>query len=441
MNMTDDLTNGNIRNQLILLALPLILGNIFQQLYNTVDTFIIGRYVGHTAFAAAGVAGSIMNLFIFVINGGCNGISIIFAELYGERNLSVLRKESFLSFSSGCLVTAMLSVIGLLTLSPLLNMIRTPKEVQVFAQDYLQIIYPGLPAAFLYNWCSAALRAAGDTKTPLWILMIAIALNSGLDYLFVACCDAGISGAAAATVLSQLFASLVCLAYMKRRHPYLLFSRNDIAFDRSLLLKTANLGIVSALHQSSLYIGKLLVQGAVNTAGTEIISAYTMTTRIEGFANSFGDSGSTAISVFIAQNKGAGKTGRMKQGFKSGTKLMIVLGICLSAIMVLATPFAITLFMGQVSGVVAKNVTAYMKLIAVFYVLCFTGNSFVGLYRGLGMVHIPVLGTVLHISIRVILSCLLIDRMGLAAVAVATGAGWIAVVAFQSILYARFLSE
>lgn len=259
MKITDDLTKGNIRNQLVVLALPLILGNIFQQLYNTIDSFIIGRYISHTAFSAVGVAGNIMNLFTFVISGGCNGISIIFAELYGERKWNTLRKESFLSFSFGCFVTAGLSIIGLLTLVPLLDVLQTPLVVRIFAQDYLRIIYLGLPATFLYNWCSCVLRAIGDTKTPLWILVFAMVLNFSLDYLFVVCCKTGIFGTAAATVVSQLFASIVCFMYMKVKYPCLLFGRRDMAFDRRLLLKTANFGLVSALHQSSLYIGKLFV--------------------------------------------------------------------------------------------------------------------------------------------------------------------------------------
>ncbi|MDO4321383.1 MAG: MATE family efflux transporter [Lachnospiraceae bacterium] len=437
MKITDDLTRGNIRNQLVVLALPLILGNIFQQLYNTIDSFIIGRYIGHTAFAAVGVAGNIMNLFIFVINGGCNGISIIFAELYGERKWDGLRRESFLSFSFGCFVAVGLSLAGRLTLPLLLGVIHTPAEVRIFVQDYLRMIYLGLPAVFLYNWCSSVLRAIGDTKAPLWILVIAMVLNFSLDYLLVVCCGAGISGTAAATVVSQLFASAFCFLYIKLRHPCLLFSREDVAFDRRLLLKTITFGVISALHQSSLYIGKLFVQGAVNTAGTEMISAYTVTMRIEGFANSFGDSGSTAISVFVAQNRGAGEYERVKQGFRKGTKMMILLGICLSFGMVLVTPGATALLMGKVSEGLAENAETYMKVIAVFYVLCFIGNSFVGLYRGLGMVHIPVIGTILHISIRVIFSYLFIGGMGLPAVAAATGIGWVAVVVFQSTLYKR----
>lgn len=435
MKNTEDLTRGTIWKQLTALALPLIWGNIFQQLYNTIDSFIIGRYMGHTAFAAVGVAGSMMNLFIFVINGGCNGMAIIFAELYGKRNWNTLRKESFLSFTSGCFAAACLSVLGILTLKPLLNMIQTPAEVKAFAYDYLWVIYLGLPAAFIYNWCSAVLRAAGDTKTPLGILMTAMILNFGLDDLFVVWCRTGISGAAAATIISQLFAGLVCLVYMKLKNPGLLFGCQDMQFDSGLLLKTAKFGMVSALHQSSLYIGKLLVQGAVNTAGTEVISAYTAAMRIEGFANSFGDSGSTAISVFVAQNKGAGKKERAIRGFWEGVRLMIVLSICLSIFMVWSAPYAITLLMGNASDSLVENAEAYMKVIAVFYVLCFIGNSFVGLYRGLGMVHIPVLGTVLHISIRVLISYRFIEKTGLAAVAAATGAGWAAVVLFQGILF------
>ncbi len=426
-----EITRGGIGNQLALLAAPLILGNIFQQFYNMADSFIIGRYISHTAFAAAGVAGNIMNLFIFVINGGCNGISIIFAELYGEKNRSGLKKESFLSFSSGCFAAVGMGIVGGLTLDLLLNILQTPGDVKIFAREYLLVIYAGLPAAFIYNWTTAVLRAVGDVKTPLWVLVFSMVLNFCLDGFFVVCLNAGIAGAALATVISQIFASAACLAYMKMRHPYLLFGRKDMGFDGRLLRKTVNLGVVSALHQSSLYIGKLFVQGVVNTGGTEMISAYTLAMRIEGFANSFGDSGSMAISVFTAQNRGAGKDGRVRQGFRKGFRMMVFLSIFLSFLMVLFTPAAITLFMGEASDTLALNVEAYMRTIAVFYLFCFIGNSFVGLYRGMGLAGIPVVGTVLHISIRVIFSYLLIGKMGLASVALASGIGWIAVVIYQ----------
>lgn len=435
--MTDDLTQGNIRKQLVALALPLIWGNILQQMYNTIDSFVVGHYIGQTAFAAVGVAGSVMNLSLFVISGCCNGIAILFSELYGEKNWGQLRKESFISLAFGSIFTIFLSLSGMLALRPLLGVIKTPADVAGFAENYLLVIYLGLPAAFLYNWCAAVLRSVGNTKSALWILLTAMILNVILDFWFVLYCGMGISGTAAATVISQLFAALICMGYMKSKYPGLLFHYADASLDKGLLLKTVKFGTVSALHQSSLYIGKLLVQGAVNTGGTPIISAYTATARIEGFANSFGDSGSSAMSIFIAQNSGAVKPDRVRKGFLYGLQLMILLGILLSAVMLLTSKSAVTILMGSKFSVTLKHAQSYLNVISIFYTLCFIGNSFVGFYRGLGLVQIPVIGTMLHISIRVILSYWLIDLFGLSAVALATGAGWAAVVLFQWAFYRR----
>ena len=435
MTSTSDLTQGSIRAQLIALALPLLLGNILQQLYNTVDAMIIGRFVNQTAFAAIGVAGSVMNLFIFLLGGACNGISVIFAQLYGGRRWDELRRESFLSLTFGVVLSLVLSAVGAAALPWLLPLIQTPPEVASYVQTYLLIIFAGLPATFLYNWCSAVLRAAGNTATALWVLAVAIALNTTLDVALVAVCRWGIAGAAAATVAAQLFAALACLVYMRRKYPRLLFGRRDMVFDGALLARTANYGIVSALQQSSLYIGKLLVQGAVNSAGTDVIAAFTAATRVEGFANSFGDSGCTAMSVFIAQNRGAGENKRLKKGFFRGLGMMIALGLILSALMALGGGRAAALLAGDASAAVTESAAGYMRVIAIFYVLCFVGNSFVGLFRGLGMVYVTVMGTTLQISIRAALSYVLIGSLGLRAVAVATGVGWIAIILFQITVY------
>ena len=435
MTSTSDLTQGSIRAQFIALALPLLLGNILQQLYNTVDAMIIGRFVNQTAFAAIGVAGSVMNLFIFLLGGACNGISVIFAQLYGGRRWDELRRESFLSLTFGVVLSLVLSAVGAAALPWLLPLIQTPPEVASYVQTYLLIIFAGLPATFLYNWCSAVLRAAGNTATALWVLAVAIALNTTLDVALVAVCRWGIAGAAAATVAAQLFAALACLVYMRRKYPRLLFGRRDMVFDGALLARTANYGIVSALQQSSLYIGKLLVQGAVNSAGTDVIAAFTAATRVEGFANSFGDSGCAAMSVFIAQNRGAGENKRLKKGFFRGLGMMIALGLILSALMALGGGRAAALLAGDASAAVTESAAGYMRVIAIFYVLCFVGNSFVGLFRGLGMVYVTVMGTTLQISIRAALSYVLIGSLGLRAVAVATGVGWIAIILFQITVY------
>lgn len=437
MDRTTDLLHGNIKRELASLMLPLILGNILQQFYNTIDSMIIGRYVGSTAFAAMGIAGSVMNLFIFILNGGCNGISVIFAELYGQRKWESLRRESFLSLILGGGTASILSVLSVLFLPQILRMLRTPAEVLPYTRSYLVIILLGLPVTFLYNWCAAALQAAGDTKTPLYTLLIAMSLNTVLDLLFVAGFHRGTEGTAAATVIAQGVASLICLCIMKRKHPEFFFTRSVIEWDSWLVKRTAKFGLVSALHQSSLYIGKLLVQGAVNTGGTDMISAYTATMRIEGFANSFSDSGSVAISVFVAQNHGAGNKKRSRDGFRQGLTVMLTLAVCLSVLMAAVTQNAVILLMGNPSEAVLENADAYMMIISLVYVFCFTGSTFVGYFRGIGRVEVPVIGSILQISIRVILSYAWIQTLGLKAVSLATGIGWAAIVVYQSVMYRR----
>ena len=435
MNRTAVLTQGSIPQQLIWLTLPLICGNILQQLYNTVDAFIIGRFLGSTAFGAVGVAGTVMNLFIFILSGCCTGIAVLFAQCYGSRDLAAFRREGFQALVFGLSVTVVLGLGGLTLLEPLLALIQTPENIEHLVTEYLTVIFLGLPVTFLYNLGSAALRAAGNTLAALFPLMAATALNVGLDILFVGGFSMGIAGAAVATVLAQGFAALLALGYLRWRMPQLLFGREDLHLDWDMLRRTASFGLVSALQQSAVYIGKLLVQGAVNSMGSEAISAYTAATRIEGFANSFGDSGAEAISVFVAQNTGAGEKERVKRGFFTGMALMIALGLTMSLIMFVGARASLTLMLGESGLDALEGGMAYLRLIALVYVMCFIGSAYVGLYRGIGWVSVPVIGSSLQITIRVILAYALADSWGVAGVALATGIGWSAIITYQTALY------
>lgn len=435
MNRTAVLTQGSIPQQLIWLTLPLICGNILQQLYNTVDAFIIGRFLGSTAFGAVGVAGTVMNLFIFILSGCCTGIAVLFAQCYGSRDLAAFRREGFQALVFGLSVTVVLGLGGLTLLEPLLALIQTPENIEHLVTEYLTVIFLGLPVTFLYNLGSAALRAAGNTLAALFPLMAATALNVGLDILFVGGFSMGIAGAAVATVLAQGFAALLALGYLRWRMPQLLFGREDLHLDWDMLRRTASFGLVSALQQSAVYIGKLLVQGAVNSMGNEAINAYTAATRIEGFANSFGDSGAEAVSVFVAQNTGAGEKKRVKRGFFTGMALMIALGLTMSLIMFVGARASLTLMLGESGLDALEGSMAYLRLIALVYVMCFIGSAYVGLYRGIGWVSVPVIGSSLQITIRVILAYALADSWGVAGVALATGIGWSAIITYQTVLY------
>lgn len=279
-----DLTKGSIPKHMLALSLPLIMGNILQQLYNTADAFMLGRFAGEAEFAAVGVGGAVMNLFLFIITGACTGLSVLFARFYGAEDLKSFRSEHFVSLSLGFIITLVSSLLGLSLLPYILKAIKTPVDIYSDVYSYLRIILLALPFAFLYNLYSALLRSIGKADAALAALFSAVALNLLLDYIFIAKLGLGIEGAALATGLSECISALVCILYLVHCHKELLITRMDCCMNSKLIRDSAKLSSVTALHQSSLYIGKLLVQGAVNAGGTDLIAAYTATTRIEGFA-------------------------------------------------------------------------------------------------------------------------------------------------------------
>lgn len=425
------LLEGNIKKELIHLAVPLLFGNILQQLYNTVDALIVGQFLGTDAFAAVGISGTIMNLFIFVLHGFCIGLSIVFAQLYGAGNQEAFRREVFVSISLGSLLTVLLSALFAGTLKPILQWMQTPDGLIPYIASYLTVIIAGMITTYFYNFFSSILRSVGNTKAALYFLLLSVVVNAAVDVLFVAIFSFGVAGAAYATILAQLISAAGCSGYLFKHYRYLLCRRKDVGLHAELVKQTLSYGFASALQQASLYIGKILVQGAVNTLGISGIAAYTATMRIEGFANSFGDSGAGAMAVFTSQNYGAGNEKRVSGGLRQGLLLHIILGITLSIIMFLTAKTGMLIFLKADETRAFDYGTSYLKIISFFYVLCFIGNAFVGYFRGIGKVIVPIIGTTLHITLRVVVSYLLISKLGLSAVAVATGLGWILVVVYQ----------
>lgn len=440
--MTSDLTQGPIRRQMVSLALPLLAGNILQQLYNTVDVTVAGRYVGEEAFAAVGVAGSVMNLFLFLITGCCNGVGALLSQSRGAGDADAFRREFFLAsaFGGGCSLA--LAALAALALPLLLTALRTPPEIAAPAAVYLRVIFLGFLPAFAYQLGFAVLRSVGNTAAALGFLMASMAANLALDLLFVAGLHWGIAGAAWATVLAQTLAAVCCQVYLRRRFSHLVFRRTDMGYDSRLLGRIVRFSLVSALHMCSLYVGKLLVQGTVNGLGAGAITAYTAATRVEGFANSFGDSGAASMSVFTGQNTGAGDARRSRAGFFTGERLLAVLGLVMSALMIAGAVPVLTLVLPEGSGeAVFSEARGYLRLVACFYLFNFLGSGMVGWFQGRGLVNLPAMGAAGHITVRVVLSALLAPRMGLPAVALATGLGWAGVVSVWSFPLRRDLRK
>lgn len=376
----------------------------------------------------------------FLISGGCDGVGTLLSQFYGAGDGKTFRRDFYLSILFGAGVSVVLTGLGLLILPPLLVLLQTPDSITSYASDYLRLIFLGFPAAFAYHLSSGVLRAVGNSKAALFFLALSMGVNLALDLAFVAGLAMGVSGAALATVLAQALAAGMCMAYLRFQFPALMFHRADMVMDVPLLKRTARFSFVTALHMCNLYIGKLLVQGTVNSLGDDAIIAFTAATRIEGFANSFGDSGAAAVAIFIGQNTGAGESHRVREGFRQGQKLLLIFGLFMSAVMLVGARPCLGLVLphGNVSAL--EPAMGYLWLVACFYVFNFLGSGLAGYFRGRGQVNIPVIGATGHISLRVILSFLLSPVMGLPAVALATGLGWVGVVTFWIVLVWKEMS-
>lgn len=436
MSNTRTLTSGPIFSQLMGLTLPLLGANILQQLYHIANSLVVIRYLGDDALAALGVAESVMNLYTYVITGACMGAGVLTARFYGEQNFPRLRQQLFISgvLIGGSVLGAV--ILGQVFLPQILMLIQTPLELMGEVSRYLHVILTGMIFTFTYNYLAAALRSIGDTKTALYILLLSLGYNLIAAWIFVVILEWGILGTALATASAQLLSSGLCLLYMMKKYPFLLFGPKDMVMDPKLAGLTVSYCAVAALQQSSLYLGKLLVQGAVNgisTVSSAYISAFTAASRIENFVQAFGISGCEAIAIFIAQNRGAKQYKRVMTGFLLGAGATIGTSAMFSVLMYqFAQPLS-EIFLNH-SDALAPCVS-YIQYISWFYILSFTGHSFVGWFRGYGRMNITFLGTTLQIVIRVIFTYLLVQSMGLNAVALSTGLGWIAIVAFHSTMF------
>ena len=433
------LTSGNIMHQLLRLSIPLLMGNSLQQLYNVINSMVVSAHLGEDALAALGIADSIMNLFLFMISGACLGSSVLIARFYGEGDQAKLRQELYISLVLVGSFTLLLIVGGTLLLHPILVVTQTPASLMEDVTIYLCTIFAGLIFTFSYNFLAAVLRAIGNTQIALIFLLISLGYNLAAAYLLVVVAGLGLAGTAIATVTAQLLSALMCLVYIIRKVPFLRISRQDMHFDAGLIRQTASYSAVSALHQSSLYLGKLMVQGAVNGIdpySNAPIAAFTAATRVENFVQAFGSSGAEAIAIFVAQNQGSHQYRRARQGFYRGLAVLIAIGLGVCALMILCPRPPLRLFLEADSADSLAYGVSYLQIIGQYYFMSFIGHAFVGYFRGDGRMNIPLCATITQIAIRVVGTYLLVDTMQLDAVALATGLGWMAVVVFHVTCFA-----
>ena len=429
--MTKDLTKGPIMPALIRFTIPLIAGNLLQLTYNAVDSIIVGRYVGKEALAAIGTGNPLMTLVLLFTNGICLGAGLLVSYHYGAEDHSTLQRQVSTGLCAGAVFSLTVGLLfGILSV-PLMKLLRADPSIVLPAASYLRIIMGGLVFSFMYNYLANMLRAMGDSRSPLLFLAVSTVLNIAGDTLLVAHLRLGITGAAVSTVICEALSAVLCWIYIYKRIPILRLGKRWLVIDYRLLKKTLSFGIVSALQQSSVQIGKLVVQAFVNNLGVTSSAAFNAVNRADDFAIVPEQNIAHAMSSVMAQNAGAHHSDRIRTTFACGIGLELAFSAVITAILYTEAEPIMRLF--TTDAEVIREGTDYLRLIAFMYPLPALTNGIQGYFRGTGDLRITLISSIINMVFRCVTCYILLYRMGFAFSVLPWSyfAGWAAMMIFE----------
>lgn len=383
------MTSGSITKHLIIFSIPLLLGNLFQQLYNAIDSAIVGHFIGDNALAAVGSSAPVTNLLVSFFMGIGIGASVIIAKYFGARDKDKLSRSLHTAITFIIIVGIMMSIIGYFACPFILSLINTPIEVMNEATTYLKIIFIGNIFTMFYNMASGILRAVGDSKHPLYYLIIATIVNIILDFIFIAYFQLGIAGAAYATIIAQAISALLTLLQLITTKQEYQLSLNKLSLDKQMLKEIINVGIPSGIQNGIVSFSNLVVQGNINSFGSIAMAGCSAYSKIDGFAILPVLSYSNALTTFTSQNMGANKIDRVKKGVRSGLILSITTTLAISLGLILYSDKLLTLFTNDPE--VIKYGLYQMQILAPCYFLLAISHAFNGIIRGSGKTKVPMI--------------------------------------------------
>lgn len=386
-----DLTRGNVPLQLVLFSLPMLLGNVFQQFYNMVDSWVVGQFVGTIALAAVGTSFPILFLMIALVMGFGMGANVLIAQYYGAKNFTKVRAVIETTYLVLFWMSLVLTVLGLAAARPILLLLRVPAEVQESALLYLRIIFGGLFFTFAYNGVAAILRGLGDSMTPLYMLIASTLINVALDLFSVLVLHMGVAGVALATVIAQAISVAGSLWYLNRNHELLATDFRHLTFDREIFLLSLKIGLPSGIQQALVAMGMMFMSAVVNGFGPVVMAGFAAASRIDSFIGMPAMNISMALSTFTGQNLGAGKSQRVHEGYRVALGIAEGITVVLSVILLLYAEPLVGLF--TTDGAVIATGAQYLRIIAPFYLvftLMFITN---GVIRGSGEAMVPMVST------------------------------------------------
>ncbi len=424
--MQIDLTQGSITKTMLRFAVPMICGNLLQQLYNIVDTLIVGQYLGADALAAVGSAYTLMTFLTSIFLGLCMGSGAIFAIRYGEKNMDRLKEDMFVSFVMTAGLTLFINIFIFWKLDLILHFLSVPEDVYALMRTYLWAVFWGIVATFLYNYYACVLRAVGNSTAPLLFLGVGAVTNIVLDLVFILVCHWGVAGAAWATVIAQWISGVSILIYTKVRCPWLNLERKHMHMRRENISEIAQASVLTCLQQSVMNLGILMVQGLVNSFGTVVMAAFAAAVKIDAFAymplQDFGN----AFSTFIAQNYGANRKDRIRKGIRSAIMTSVFFAVIVSVVVVIFARPLLLIFVHVQETQILEVGISYLRVVGAFY--CGIGVLFLlyGLYRAINRPAVSLVLTIISLGTRVILAYVLsaIPAIGVTGIWWAVPIGW-----------------
>ena len=419
------MTVGSPGKMILQFTFPLFIGNVFQQLYNMADTIIVGKFVGANALAAVGSTGTIMFLIIGFLQGLTAGFTVPTAQKFGAGDLKAMRKTVGSAAILSAIVSVIMTVVSMLGMKSLLHLLNTPSDIFQDAYSYIMVICAGIFAQVLYNLLASILRALGNSKIPLYFLILAAGLNVVLDLLFIIVFHMGAVGAAYATVISQGVSGALCLIYIVKKVPVLKMKKDDWKMNGHLVKIQFGVGFPMALQYSITAVGSMMMQSALNILGSVVIAGFTAGSKIEQLVTQAYVALGTTMATYSAQNMGAGKIDRIRKGFKNAMIIGTIYSIVTSIFVMTAGKYLTPLFLSENLGEIMGYVDIYLKCVGMFFIPLAVVNIFRNGIQGMGYGLLPMMAGVAELIGRGVVAIIASQKRSYVGVCMASPVAWI----------------
>lgn len=441
VTMERDMTVGSPTKMILNFTFPIFLGNVFQQFYNMADTIIVGKFVGAKALAAVGSTGTIMFLIIGFLTGLTAGFTVPTSQKFGAGDMKAMRKTVGSAVILSAVVSIVMTIVSMLGMRGLLKLMHTPDDIFREAYSYIMVICAGIFAQVLYNLLASILRALGNSKTPLYFLILAAGLNVVLDLVFIIGFHMGAAGAAYATVVAQGVSGLLCLLYIIKKVPILHLTKDDWSLDSALVKIQLGVGFPMALQYSITAIGSMMMQAALNLLGSLAIAGFTAGSKIEQLVTQAYVALGTTMATYCAQNTGAGKVDRIRKGFRSSTSIGIVYSVAAGAVIMFVGKYLTPLFLSENITEIMNYVDIYLKCVGAFFIPLTIVNVYRNGIQGMGYGILPMMAGVAELIGRGVVAIIAARYHSYFGVCMASPAAWILAGGLLLVMYAHVIRQ